>query len=174
MTETRRSSSDSRSQFSINASDIKCIAECVVDALKTPLANIHSDVHGLKKLFTELAIERTQTVIINAFKKQRSLLMALSVEVKAFFDNQKGYNQRSGAAIDQLVATGENLVADNKALNDRITELQNSIVDLTPEEKAELVSVAANSKMNTEKMEAFALALKALDEMTPPKAPPQT
>jgi len=76
-----------------------------------------------------------------------------------FAEAQNAFNDRVDTAI-----TG--LQGDIKALNDKITELQNSAGQITPEDQALLDSLQARGQTIADKLE-------ALDALTPP-VPPTT
>lgn len=79
--------------------------------------------------------------------------------ISDFAAKQKAFNDRQSAAIDGVVA-------DVKALNDKITELQNSPGQVTPEDQALLDELQTQG-------EALASRMEALDSQTPPVVPPQ-
>lgn len=83
--------------------------------------------------------------------------LAIMSKISEFSDRQKAFNDRQSAAVDGLVA-------DVKALNDKITELQNTAGEITPEDQALLDDIEARSKAVTDKLE-------ALDAQTPPVVP---
>lgn len=84
---------------------------------------------------------------------------------------QTEYNRRQAAAIDSIVASNAGLAADIKALNDKITELQNSSGEVTPEDQALIDDMEAKGAAAADRAEATAKALAALDEQTPPTVP---
>ena len=92
--------------------------------------------------------------------------------ISDFAAKQKAFNERQGAAIDSAVASVNGLTADVKALNDKITELQNSSGGVTPEDQALINELETQGEAVAAKAEAAAAALKALDEQTPPVVPP--
>lgn len=77
--------------------------------------------------------------------------------ISKFAAEQKTFNDRIDTAITGL---GE----DIKALNDKITELQNSPGAITPEDQALLDDLQARGDV-------IATKLEALDALTPPKPP---
>jgi hypothetical protein len=80
--------------------------------------------------------------------------------ISDFAAKQKAFNDRQSAAVDGLVT-------DVKALNDKIEELQNTPGPITPEDQALLDEIEQRS-------DAITARLEALDEQTPPVAPPIT
>lgn len=78
-------------------------------------------------------------------------------KISEFADRQKAFNERQETAI-------AGVVADVKALNDKITELQNTAGEITPEDQALLDDIEARNKVIAEKLE-------ALDAQTPPTPP---
>ena len=77
--------------------------------------------------------------------------------ISKFAEEQNAFNDRVDAAV-----TG--LTADIQALNDKITELQNSTGGITPEDQVLLDAIEARSAV-------IATKLEALDALTPPKPP---
>jgi predicted nucleic acid-binding Zn-ribbon protein len=78
-------------------------------------------------------------------------------KISEFSDKQNAFNDRVDAAV-----TG--LQGDIKALNDKITELQNSPGEITPEDQAALYALQARGQTIADKIE-------ALDALTPPETP---
>jgi len=87
----------------------------------------------------------------------RKLGNEIMSKISEFADRQKAFNDRQSTAVDGLVA-------DVKALNDKITELQNTTGEITPEDQALLDDIEARNKVIAEKLE-------ALDAQTPPTPP---
>jgi len=77
--------------------------------------------------------------------------------ISEFAAKQDAFNSRVDAAI-------VGLTGDVQTLNDKITELQNSAGQITPEDQALLDAIQARS-------EVIAAKLEALDALTPPKPP---
>lgn len=78
--------------------------------------------------------------------------------VSDYVAKQKTYNDRMSTAVDG-VAT------DVDTLNKKIAELQSTQGQITPEDQALLDEIQAQG-------EALATKLEALDQVTPPPAPP--
>jgi len=91
--------------------------------------------------------------------------------VSEYAAKQTAFNVRQGAAIDKIVAAFDGLTNDVKTLNDKITALQNSPGQISPEDQTSLNEIEAISGANVNKMEAVATALEALDSQTPPTPP---
>ncbi len=91
--------------------------------------------------------------------------------ISDFAAKQKAFNDRQAAAIDSLVTSTEGLTGDVKALNDKITELQNSPGAITPEDQALLDDLQTQGEATAAKVEGVATALSALDSQTPPVVP---
>lgn len=87
---------------------------------------------------------------------ERILMSAIS----KFATEQNTFNDRVDAAV-----TG--LQSDIQALNDKITELQNSPGEITPEDQALLDTLQTRAEGITAKIE-------ALDALTPPTVPAPT
>lgn len=79
-------------------------------------------------------------------------------KISEFAEKQNAFNDRVDAAV-----TG--LQGDIQALNDKITELQNSPGQITPEDQALLDAIQTRS-------EGIAAKVEALDALTPPVVPP--
>lgn len=79
-------------------------------------------------------------------------------KISEFAARQTEFNARQQTAVDGLTA-------DVKVLNDKITELQNSPGEITPEDQVLLDDIEARNLAITEKLE-------ALDAQTPPTPPP--
>lgn len=77
--------------------------------------------------------------------------------ISDFAAKQNAFNDRQDTAIADLTA-------DVQALNDKITELQNSPGAITPEDQALLDAIVTRGENVTAKLE-------ALDALTPPKPP---
>jgi predicted nucleic acid-binding Zn-ribbon protein len=90
---------------------------------------------------------------LDLLKTERNIMSAIS----DFAAKQKDFNTRLDTAV-----TG--LQGDIKALNDKITELQNTTGGITPEDQALLDELQA-------KAEEMATKLEALDALTPPVVP---
>lgn len=85
-------------------------------------------------------------------------LTTLMSAVSEFIAAQTAFQARQDIAVDGLVA-------DVKALNEKITALQSSEGTLSPEDKTALDAIQAHSAAISEKLE-------ALDAATPPLVPP--
>ncbi len=84
---------------------------------------------------------------------------------------QAAFNARQSAAIDSLVSSQAGLAADIQALNDKITALQNSAGEVTPEDQILLDQLESQATALSERSEAVSNALAALDAQTPPAVP---
>lgn len=94
-------------------------------------------------------------------------------KIADFATAQKAFNDRQGKAIDTVVEAVTGVQGDIKTLNDKIDALQNSAGDITPEDQALLDDLQAQASATSDRLDAAAAALKALDDATPP-APPST
>lgn len=74
------------------------------------------------------------------------------------------FAQRVSAFQDQQSAAVDGLKSDVQALNDKITELQNTPGPITPEDQTLLDGIESRAKNIADK-------LTALDAQTPPTAP---
>lgn len=89
-----------------------------------------------------------------------------------YFTKQKAFNDRQANAVDSAVASVEGLRTDVKNLNDRIEALQTSAGQVTPEDQTLIDQLEATGDAISTKLDSVAAGLKALDEQTPPVAPP--
>lgn len=112
----------------------------------------------LNKLADGAGDERLHTAILNALQALNGKADNIMSAISDFAAKQKAFNDRTGAAIDGIVA-------DIKTLNDKITELQNSAGTVTPEDQALIDDLQA-------KGETLASKAEALDAQTPPPPPP--
>lgn len=120
--------------------------------------------YGLSLAITSLAsavrelAQATQQYRLNCRLEQiEERIKLMATVIQEFATKQKAHNEKIGKAIDGVVA-------DVKALNDKITELQNSPGAITPEDQNLLDEIVAQS-------EALANKLTALDETQPPTVP---
>lgn len=88
-----------------------------------------------------------------------------------YLQQQKAYNDRDDAAFAQIATSFEGIVADFKFLKDKITALQNSAGQVTPEDQALIDQLQARANTASPKLEALAKSVKELDDATPPEAP---
>lgn len=98
----------------------------------------------------------TQSILRRIRKMERNIMSVIS----DFAVKQNAFNDRVDAAV-----TG--LQGDIQALNDKITELQNSPGTITPEDQASLDAIQTRA-------EGIAAKLEALDALTPPTVPTPT
>lgn len=101
-------------------------------------------------------------------KRDRKTMSALS----DFLAKQTAFNSRQATAIDAVVAGVAGVSADVDTLNAKITELQNSIGTVSPEDQAAIDSLQAQGEALSTKLEAASTALTALDAANPPPPPP--
>lgn len=83
----------------------------------------------------------------------------MATKISEFATAQNAHNDRQDAAVTDLQG-------DIQALNDKITELQNSPGGITPEDQASLDALQARG-------EAISAKLEALAALTPPVPPTQ-
>lgn len=122
-----------------------------MDALNQTLIGLG---HAIRELAAEVKHLNENRLILHRIEQaERNIMSAIS----EFAAKQNAFNDR----VDKAV-TG--LTEDVQALNDKITELQNTPGVITPEDQALLDAIQARS-------EGIAAKLEALDSMTPPKPP---
>lgn len=91
--------------------------------------------------------------------------------ISEFAAKQRAFNDRQGVAIDAAVASVAGLSGDIQALNDKITELQDSVGTVSPEDQGLIDELETQGEAVASKVEAVANALSALDAQTPPSVP---
>lgn len=109
---------------------------------------------SIAKLAEELRNQNTQQAVLNRIAQLETKIMSA---ISDFAAKQNEFNNRQDAAI-------QGLTDDIKVLNDKITELQNTAGQITPEDQALLDAIQARAEAATAKLE-------ALDALTPPKPP---
>ena len=112
--------------------------------------------------------ENTNQILRRILQLETNIMSAIS----EFTAKQKSFNDRQGAAIDNAVASVTGLSEDIQALNDKITELQNSAGGVTPEDQALIDALETQGDAVASRVEGVASALAALDAQTPPVVPP--
>jgi hypothetical protein len=125
------------------------------DKLVEAVIIVGHEVHEMHKAFTAAAaaLISNKSILERIAQAERNIMSAIS----EFATKQNAFNDRLDAAV-----TG--LSGDVQALNDKITELQNTAGQITPEDQALLDNIQQRS-------EAIATKIEALDSLTPP-APP--
>jgi len=94
--------------------------------------------------------------------------------ISEFAAKQKAYNERQATAIDGLVSSVSGITDDVKALNDKITELQNSQGGVTPEDQALIDALQTQGEALATRLEGVSAAAAALDAQTPRVVPTPT
>ncbi len=92
-------------------------------------------------------------------------------KISEYIAAQTAFNARIGTSIDAATTSVQGLSGDIETLNAKITELQNSVGAVTPEDQALLDEAQTQGEALAAKVEAAANALAALDALTPPTAP---
>ncbi len=88
-----------------------------------------------------------------------------------FLVAQKAFNESQSADIDALVASFTGIAGDVKSLNDKITELQNSVGGVTPEDQVLIDELQTQGAALVAKTKGAATAASDLDAQTPPVVP---
>lgn len=99
------------------------------------------------------------------------LKVQLMSVISDFAAKQAAFNKRQSDAIDSAVASVSGLSGDIQSLNDKITELQNSVGQVTPEDQALIDDLETKGDALSTKAEALSQALTTLDNLTPPNPP---
>jgi hypothetical protein len=125
------------------------------DKLVEAVIIVGREVHEMHKAFTAAAaaLVLNNTILCKLDNLERNIMSAIS----EFATKQNAFNDRLDAAV-----TG--LSGDVQALNDKITELQNTAGQITPEDQALLDNIQQRN-------EAIATKIEALDSLTPPTPP---
>jgi len=92
--------------------------------------------------------------------------------ISDFAAKQTAFNKRQSDAVDAAVASVGGLSTDIQALTDKITELQNSAGQVTPEDQALINDLETAGDAVAAKVETLSNALSALDALNPPVVPP--
>ncbi len=93
------------------------------------------------------------------------LLHVLSGKVDKAMSKISEFSDAVNASFNDINKGIDGLAGDIKTLNDKITELQNTPGPLSPEDQALLDAIQATAV-------SAASRVKALDDLTPPVAPP--
>lgn len=140
----------------------RSLAESLNQAVRLLSEIIHRLERALDQVIPSLATKSDLT------KTQQIIMSAIS----DFLDKQTAFNDRVSKGIDAAVASVSAITDDIATLNDKITELQNSVGGVTPEDQARIDALESQGEALATKAEAVQNALAALDALTPPKAPP--
>lgn len=95
------------------------------------------------------------------YKQNKSIIKRLGevmTKISEFVEKQKVHNQAMSDGLDGIVG-------DIQALNDKITELQNTSGEVTPEDAALIDEIEAAGA-------ALAERITSIDSLTPPPVPP--
>jgi archaellum component FlaC len=101
-------------------------------------------------------------------KAIKQIMSAISIYV----DKVNAFHQEIGADIDSINANIQGVSDDVAGLKKIIEQLQNNPGPITPEDQALLDTAETQVGALATKLAASSLALKALDEATPPTPPP--
>lgn len=107
------------------------------------------------ELHLELKRSNDNNAVLCRIAEMENRIMS---KISEFAAAQNAHNDRADAAVTDLQG-------DIQALNDKITELQNSPGTITPEDQASLDALQARG-------EAISAKLEALAALTPPPVPP--
>lgn len=91
--------------------------------------------------------------------------------LRAHLAAQKAFNTTHSQSLVSIGFSVTELTADIQALSDKITELQNTEGEVTPEDAALITEAETQSAELAAKGEAIAAALRALGEKVPPTVP---
>lgn len=145
------------------------------------MAMIHHDKHDddkdslaiavtrLARSIESLASDVNTKQVLQKLDQMEGKIMSV---ISEFAAKQKAFNDRQSAAIDAATTSVTGLSGDIQALNDKITELQNSQGSVTPEDQALLDELQTAGDALATKVEGVSSALAALDALTPPTPPP--
>lgn len=131
-----------------------------VDAILLVARELH-EIHG------QIEKHNNNAVLCRIAEMENKIMSAIS----DFAAKQNAFNARQAEAQQAVTEGLADLTGDIQTLNDKITELQNSPGQVTPEDQALLDGIVAQSEANAAKAEALADAIKTLAALTPPKPP---
>lgn len=131
-----------------------CLRDTLVKTEPTHLGGVHQRIMLWILEFLFKSVDSKLDAITALLTKNHTEIMS---KFSDFAAAQKAFNDRQGASIDGIVA-------DVKALNDKITELQKSQGEVSPEDQALLDQLQQQG-------EALAARLESVDAQTPPVVP---
>lgn len=145
---------------------------------------------ALREIYVAIKIEREDRRSIHDIERKLDDLHNQGVKIMSklsdFLTAQEQFNATQSAGIDSVVESVSSvstsltgLAGDVQSLNDKITELQNSVGGVTPEDQARIDNLQSQGATMAEKVTSAsaalataATALAALDAATPPVVPP--
>jgi predicted nucleic acid-binding Zn-ribbon protein len=95
----------------------------------------------------------------------------IMTKVSEFGAQMKTYQDQADAKLDALQTATTGLQGDIKALNDKITALQNSPGEISADDQKLLDDIQAHAQAANDKLTNAAKALSDLDDLTPPAVP---
>jgi peptidoglycan hydrolase CwlO-like protein len=114
---------------------------------------------------------RTLHRIENKIDDLHNQIGKLMSKISDFADNQEANNKLVNDGLEAAVTSISDIGKDIQSLNDKITELQNSVGGVTPEDQARIDSLQSQGSALASKTEAVRAALQALDDLTPGPTP---
>ncbi len=114
-----------------------------------------------------IQINLHQTGDVASHKEIMSKLGEIMSAVSDFVTAQKQFNKDVGEGIDHISEHVTGLQGDVKSLNDKIAALE-----VTPADLADFEALKADGKSLSDKLKVVGDAIHALDDLTPPVAPP--
>lgn len=103
--------------------------------------------------------------------RTHTLMETLMAKFSEYAASQKAFNDAQAAGIDAVNAAVDGVAADVQVLNDKITALQNSQGDVTPEDQALIDELQSAGQSLKDKMDALSAKATALDAQNPPTVP---
>lgn len=124
--------------------------------------------HALKDLADAVRHAEGTKLILHRINELEIKVMS---KIQDFATAQQAFNDQQSAAIDSIASSVTGLQGDIAALNQKITDLQNSPGAITPEDQALLDGLQAQGGTISTRIQSVASALSALDAQTPPTPP---
>lgn len=124
--------------------------------------------HALRDLADAVRHAGGTQLILHRINELESKIMS---KITDFATAQQAFNDQQSAAIDGITSSITGLQGDIAALNQKITDLQNSPGTITPEDQALLDSLQAQGGTISSRLQSVASALATLDAQTPPTPP---
>ena len=127
------------------------------ESLTKAISSLAHEIHELRILNSVLAISKSLVKIEDKLTDLETKLKEIMSAISDFAAKQTAFNDRQDAAITALGT-------DIETLNKKITDLQNSAGQITPEDQKLLDDIQARASSISDKLD-------ALDALTPPPVP---
>lgn len=128
--------------------------------------------HALRDLADAVRHASSQTGTTSILQRLDTMENHIMSAISDFTAKQKAFNDQLSTGIDSLAGSLSGLTGDIAELNRRIAELQSSGGTITPEDQGLLDGLQTQGAALSARLQSVTDALKALDALTPPAAPP--